>query len=463
MPDRTAGLHAAVRHAETYLAGLDERPVGAAATAAEVRDRLGGPLPEHPTDPAEVIEALATGAEPGLVASAGPRHFGFVVGGALPAALAADWLVSAWDQCAAFHALSPAGSAIEEVAAGWVLDLLGLPATASVGFVTGGQGANTTCLAAARHAVFAAAGWDVERDGLIGAPPLRVFCGEQAHATIHTALRLLGLGADTAVRIPADGQGRMDPEALRHALDDGAGPAIVCAQAGNVATGAFDAFAPIADACAAHGAWLHVDGAFGLWAAAAPRTRHLTHAVERADSWAVDAHKWLNVPYDCAAAIVAHPDAHRAAMRLAGPYLVADPGQRDNTTYVPESSRRARSVPVYAAIRSLGRTGVADMVERNCAQARRMAEHLRAIPGATVLNEVVLNQVLVALPGGDEANRAAVAAIQRDGTCWLGGTTWQGAHVLRVSVSNWATTDDDIDRSAAAIAAVAANGQMPTM
>jgi glutamate/tyrosine decarboxylase-like PLP-dependent enzyme len=453
MPDRTAGLAAAVRHAETYLAGLDERPVAAPATAAEVRDRLGGPLPEHPTDPAEVIEALAVGAEPGLVASAGPRHFGFVVGGALPAALAADWLVSAWDQCAAFHALSPAGAAIEEIAAEWVLDLLGLPATASVGFVTGGQAANTTCLAAARHAVLAAAGWDVERDGLLGAPPLRVLCGEQAHATIHTALRLLGLGAATAVRIRADAQGRMDPEALRHALEDGTGPAIVCTQAGNVATGAFDAFEPIADACAAHGAWLHVDGAFGLWAAAAPATRHLTRAVERADSWAVDAHKWLNVPYDCAAAIVAHPDAHRAAMSLTGPYLVTDPGQRDNTTYVPESSRRARSVPVYAAIRSLGRTGIADMVERNCAQARRMAGHLAAIPGATVLNDVVLNQVLVALPGGDEATRAAITAVQRDGTCWLGGTTWQSAHVLRVSVSNWATTDDDIDRSAAAVTA----------
>lgn len=282
-----------------------------------------------------------------------------------------------------------------------------------------------------------------------------MLCGEQAHATIHTALRLLGLGADTAIRIPADAQGRMDPDALGRTLADGSGPAIVCAQAGNVATGAFDAFEPLADACAAHGAWLHVDGAFGLWAAAAPATRHLTRGVERADSWAVDAHKWLNVPYDCAAAIVAHPDAHRAAMSLTGPYLVADQGQRDNTTYVPESSRRARAVPVYAAIRSLGRTGVADMVERNCAQARRMAAHLGTIPGATVLNDVVLNQVLVALPGGDDANRAAVAAIQRDGTCWLGGTTWQDAYVLRVSVSNWATTDEDIDRSAAAIAAAA--------
>lgn len=446
-----------MRHAETYLAGLGDRPVAAPTSAAAILETLGGPVPEHPADPVEVIEALAAGADSGLVASAGPRHFGFVVGGALPAAVAADWLVSAWDQCAAFHALSPAGAAIEEIASRWVTELLGLPANTSVGFVTGGQGANTTCLAAARHAVLEAAGWDVERNGLIGAPALRVLCGEQAHATIHTALRLLGLGADTAIRIPADRQGRMNPDALRDTLSRDTGPAIVCAQAGNVATGAFDAFDPIADACAAHGAWLHVDGAFGLWAAAAPATRHLTQGVERADSWAVDAHKWLNVPYDCAAAIVAHPDAHRAAMSLTGPYLVADPGERDNTTYVPESSRRARSVPVYAAIRSLGRSGVAEMVERNCAQARRMADRLAAIPGAAVLNDVVLNQVLVALPGGDDANRAAIAAVQRDGTCWVGGTTWQGSHVLRVSVSNWATTDEDIDRSAAAIAAAAAS------
>lgn len=458
-PDRGAALPAAVAHAQAFLAGLDERPVAARVTAPQIVERLGGPVPERGEAPADVIDALVAGADPGLVASAGPRHFGFVVGGALPAALAADWLVSAWDQCAAFHALSPAGAAIEEIAAGWVLDLLGLPPGAGVGFVTGGQGANTTCLAAARHAVLAAAGWDVERDGLIGAPPLRVLCGEQAHATIHTALRLLGLGAETAVRIPADDQGRMDPDALRATLAARSGPTIVCAQAGNVATGAFDAFEPIADACAAHDAWLHVDGAFGLWAAAAPATRHLTRGVERADSWAVDAHKWLNVPYDCAAAIVADADAHRAAMSLAGPYLVADPGRRDNTTYVPESSRRARSVPVYAAIRSLGRSGVAEMVERNCAQARRMAERLRAIPGAAVLNDVVLNQVLVALPGGDDANRAAIAAVQHDGTCWIGGTTWRGAHVIRVSVSNWATTDEDIDRSAAAIAAAASTPQ----
>jgi glutamate/tyrosine decarboxylase-like PLP-dependent enzyme len=453
MPDRTAGLRAAAAHAESFLSTLDDRPVAACADASAVRDRLGGPLPDRGEDPDAVIDALAVGAEPGLVATAGPRHFGFVIGGTLPAALAADWLASAWDQNAAFHSLSPAAAAIEEITSAWTLELLGLPGTASVGFVTGGQGANTTCLAAARNAVLSRHGWDVERDGLIGAPAVRVLCGEQAHATIYTALRLLGLGADTAIRLPADEQGRMDPEALAKALAANDGPTIVCAQAGNVATGAFDAFGPIADACAEHGAWLHIDGAFGLWAAAAPAIRPLTVGVERADSWAVDAHKWLNVPYDSAMAIVADQDAHVAAMSLAGPYLVADPGQRDGTNFVPESSRRARAIPIYAAIRSLGRAGIAEMVERNCAQARRMAGLLAAVPGAAVLNDVVLNQVLVRLPGGDDANRAAVAAVQRDGTCWLGGTTWNGEYVLRVSISNWATTDEDIDRSAAAIAA----------
>lgn len=455
MHDRTAGLSAAAQHARDFLDSLDDRPVAARVDAAGVRDALGGPLPEHGEDPTAVIDALAAGVEPGLVATAGPRHFGFVIGGALPAALAADWLVSAWDQNSAFHALSPAAAAIEEITSAWTVDVLGLPARASVGFVTGGQGANTTCLAAARHAVLAKAGWDVEGDGLIGAPPIGILCGEQAHATIDTALRLLGLGGNTAVRVAADDQGRMRPDALDDALARSSGPTIVCAQAGNVATGAFDAFEPIAEACAAHGAWLHVDGAFGLWAAATPSLRHLTKGVDRADSWAIDAHKWLNVPYDGAMAIVADADAHIAAMSLAGPYLVADAGQRDGTNYVPESSRRARAVPIYAALRSLGRAGVAEIVDRNCAGARRMAERLAAIPGTHILNDVVLNQVLIQLPGGDDANRAAVAAVQRDGTCWLGGTTWNGQYVLRVSVSNWATTDDDIDRSADAIARAA--------
>jgi glutamate/tyrosine decarboxylase-like PLP-dependent enzyme len=455
MRDRTAALDTAIRHAREYLDGLDKRPVAARVDASAVREALGGPLPESGDDPAAVIDALVSGAEPGLVASAGPRHFGFVLGGALPAALAADWLVSAWDQNAAFHSLSPAAAAIEEITAGWALELFGLPPDAAVGFVTGGQAANTTCLAAARHAVLARVGWNVEDDGLIGAPPIQIVCGAQAHATIDTALRQLGLGAATPVRVAVDDQGRMSPSALADALGQSDGPAIVCAQAGNVATGAFDAFGPIADACAARGAWLHVDGAFGLWAAASPALRRHTDDVARADSWAVDCHKWLNVPYDGAMAIVADASALTGAMSLAGPYLVADPGQRDSTNYVPESSRRARVVPMYAALRSLGRSGVAELIERNCALARRMAEKLAAIPGARIVNDVVLNQVLLELSGGDDANRAVVAAVQRDGTCWLGGTTWAGRYVVRVSVSNWSTTDEDVDRSAAAIARAA--------
>ena len=451
--DRTRGLSAAAAHAQRFLATLDERPVAAQADAGRVRELLGGPLSEAGEDPEAVIEALARGADDGIVASAGPRHFGFVTGGSLPAALAADWLVSAWDQNAAFYALSPAAAAIEEIVAEWTLDLLGLPPSASVGFVTGAQGANTTALAAARHAVLARAGWDVERDGLTGAPQVNVVCGEQAHATVFTALRLLGLGAGRAALVEADDQGRMVAEALEQALARRDGPAIVCAQAGNVITGSFDPFEPIADACAAHGAWLHVDGAFGLWVAAAPSKRSLVRGVERADSWAVDAHKWLNVPYDSAMAIVADGEAHRAAMGLAASYLVTGPGRRDSTNYVPESSRRARAIPVWAALRSLGRGGVAEIVERNCAQARRMADRLAEIPGAEILNDVVLNQVLVRFPGGDEGNRAAVEAIQREGTCWLGGTEWNGEAVVRLAFSNWATTDADVDRSAAAIAA----------
>jgi glutamate/tyrosine decarboxylase-like PLP-dependent enzyme len=458
MTDRTSALGAAAAHAERFLTTLDERPVAASADAAAVRAALGGPLPERGEDPVAVIDALAAGAEPGVMATAGPRYFGFVIGGALPAALAADWLVSAWDQCAAFHSLSPAAAGIEEIVNEWSLDLLGLPAGASVGWVTGAQAANITCLAAARHAVLDRVGWDVGRRGLAGGPPLRVIVGEQAHVTLLAALRLLGLGTDTAARVAVDGQGRMRPDALAAALAGGDGPGIVCAQAGNVATGAFDPFEPIADACAEHGAWLHVDGAFGLWAAASPGLRGLVRGAERADSWGVDAHKWLNVPYDAALAIVADPAAHAAAMTLAASYLVAGAGLREPTNYVPESSRRARAVPAYAALRSLGRAGVRELVERNCAQARRMAERLAAIPGARILNDVVLNQVLVRLPGGDAATRAAIAAVQRDGTCWLGPTTWDGAEALRIAISNWSTTDADIDRSAAAIARAVAAG-----
>ena len=453
--DRAEALERAAAHARNFLDGLDERPVAAPVEPAALRDTLGGSLPDEGEDPRAVIDALVAGVEPGLVATAGPRYFGFVIGGALPAALAADWLVSAWDQNAGMHVMSPAAAAIEEATAGWVLNLLGLPPSASIGFVTGAQGANTTALAAARHAVLGRAGWDVERDGLNGAPRVNVLCGEQAHVTIAAALRLLGLGAGTAIAVEADEQGRMRPERLEELIAPLDGPTIVCAQAGNVNTGAFDPFGPIADVCANRGAWLHVDGAFGLWAGASASTRPLVDGVERADSWAVDAHKWLNVPYDAALAIVADPTVHAASMSIAASYLQLDRGERDGTDFVPEASRRSRAIPVYAALRSLGRRGLADLVERNCAQARRMAERLAAVAGFEVLNDVVLNQVLVRFPGGDAANRAAIAAIQRDGTCWLGGTEWRGRHVARISFSNWSTTDIDVDRSAEAIVAAA--------
>jgi len=445
-------LDVAREHARAFLTDVDRRPVATPVDGPSLRDALDHPLADEGLDPAAVIDELVRDADPGLTATAGPRYFGFVIGGSLPAALAADWLVSTWDQCAGFYVLSPAAAVIEEITARWLLELLDLPAGASVGFTTGAQGANTTGLAAARHHVLAEVGWDVERNGLIGAPPLAILAGAEAHATVVRALRLLGLGADSVVRIEADGQGRMRPDALDRALAAAEGPAIVCAQAGNVNTGAFDPLAEIADVCDGR-AWLHVDGAFGLWAAAAPSKRSLLAGADRADSWALDAHKWLNVPYDAAAAIVAHPEAHTGAMSLAAAYLAADDVQRDATNFVPESSRRARAIPIYAALRSLGRRGVAELVERTCAHARRFAERLGAEPTIEVLNDVVLNQVLIRVADDDEATRAVIADVQRDGTCWIGGTVWNDRAAIRISVSSWATSADDVDRSAAAIAA----------
>jgi glutamate/tyrosine decarboxylase-like PLP-dependent enzyme len=429
------------RHAEAFLAGVGERPVAARSGAEGLR--VG--LTDDGVPAATVIDELVAAADPGIVASAGGRFFGFVTGGSLPVALAADWLTAAWDQNGGLYACGPAAATVEEVVEAWVLDVLGLPATASVGLVTGAQGANVTCLAAARDTVLARAGWDSVQDGLTGAPAVTVLCGEEAHVTVFTALRLLGLGMGTARRVPVDGQGAMDPEALRRELDAVEGPAIVCAQAGNVNTGACDPLGPIADACAGR-AWLHVDGAFGLWAAAAPARRALVAGLERADSWATDAHKWLNVPYDSGLAIVADRAAHRRAMGITAAYL-APSEHRENFDYVPESSRRARGFAVYAALRCLGRRGVADLVERCCAHAARMAE-LLAAGGAEVLNDVVLNQVLVSF---GERTADVIAAAQRDGTCWVGGTVWRGRPAMRVSISGWATTAEDVERSAAAI------------
>jgi glutamate/tyrosine decarboxylase-like PLP-dependent enzyme len=434
-------LAQAARHAEAFLAGVGERPVAARSGA----DGLRVELTDEGVPAARVIDELVAAADPGIVASAGGRFFGFVTGGSLPVALAADWLTAAWDQNGGLYVCGPAAATAEEVVEAWVLDVLGLPADASVGLVTGAQGANVTGLAAARDTVLARAGWDCVEDGLIGAPAITVLCGEEAHVTVFTALRLLGLGMSTARRVAVDGQGAMDPSALARELESVDGPAIVCAQAGNVNTGACDPLAAIADACAGR-AWLHVDGAFGLWAAAAPARRGLVAGLERADSWATDAHKWLNVPYDSGLAIVADRAAHRRAMTIAASYL-APSEHRENFDYVPESSRRARGFAVYAALRCLGRRGVAELVERCCAHAARMAE-LLAAGGAEVLNDVVLNQVLVSF---GERTPDVIAAAQRDGTCWVGGTVWRGRPAMRVSVSGWATTDEDVERSAAAI------------
>ncbi len=436
-------------HARTWFETLPARPVRASASSEQLRASLGGPLPENGAPPAAVIGALISAGNVGTVASAGPRYFGFVVGGSVPAALAADWLVSTWDQNACTFVHSPLASTIEQITGSWLRDLAGLPPAMSVGFVTGGHMANFTSLACARHAVLRKAGWDIEADGLNGAPPIDICVNEESHYTIVLALRLLGLGSARMRKIPADEQGRMRANCLATALRETSGPCIVCAQAGNVNTGAFDPLSNIADAAQERGAWLHVDGAFGLWAAAAPQHAHLVRGIERADSVASDAHKWLNVPYDCGLVLCADEAAHRSAMSLAAAYILATGAERDPHEFVPEESRRARAIPVYAALCSLGRRGVAELIERNCRQARRFCEALRAA-GFAVLNEVVLNQVLVSF-GAPEQTHATIAAIQQDGTCWCGATVWQGRTAMRISVSNWSTTDDDVERSIDAI------------
>jgi len=448
--------------ADEFVAGLAERRVGPRAGVEDLRRALGGPLSDDPIDPVEVVTALARAADPGLVASAGPRYFGFVTGGSVPAALAADWLASAWDQNAGMYVQSPAASVIEETAAGWLLQLLGFSPDAGIGFVTGATMANFTGLAAGRHEVLRRVGWDVEQDGLQGAPRLRVLAGAEAHATVFAALRLLGLGSRGVRLVEADGQGRMRADRLRAALAGERTPTLICAQAGNVNTGAFDPLAEIADLAAEHGAWLHVDGAFGLWAAASPARREQVRGLERADSCATDGHKWLNVPYDSGLVIVADAAAQRAAMSAGAAYFVAGAqGERDGMQWVPEFSRRARALPIYAALRSLGRRGVADLIERCCGYAAHLAQRLAAAPGVEILNDVVLNQVLVRFspPGGGDADaftRAVIQAVQEEGTCWAGGTVWQGRAAMRLSISGWMTTDHDVERSADAILRCAA-------
>ena len=444
-------------HAADFVATLDTRPVRAAADVESLTAALGGPLPERGAAPEDVVAALVEAADPGLVAIPSGRYFGFVIGGAVPAAVAADMLASVWDQNAGLYVAGPAAAVVEEVCRGWLAELLGLPSGVSVAYVTGCQMAHVTALAAARHKVLADAGWDVAAKGLAGGPAITVVVGAKRHVTVDRALRLLGIGAASLAVVGADDQGRMRVDELRALLASTSGPTIVCAQAGEVNTGAFDAIDEIADAVAGTGAWLHVDGAFGLWAAASPELRHLVRGSERADSWTTDGHKWLNVPYDSGLAFCAHPDAHRAAMGVTAAYLAHtdDKRERDEMDWTPEFSRRARGFAVYAALRSLGRSGVAELVERCCRHARRFAAELDAA-GATILNDVVLNQVLVRF-GDGERTRRVIAAVQDDGTCWLGGTEWDGEHAMRISVSSWRTTDEDVDRSVGAILAAAAS------
>jgi glutamate/tyrosine decarboxylase-like PLP-dependent enzyme len=445
MDDRRALLELAAAIAGDYLDGLEQRPVFPQVTPEELAAALGGPLPDGPVDARQVVTELASAADAGIVAMGSGRYFGFVIGGALPASLAADWLASAWDQNAGLYVGGPSASIVEQVVREWVVDLLGLPAESSIGLVTGTQMAHVTGLAAARFHVLDAVGWDVGRDGLAGAPKVRVLVGAKRHVTVDRALRLLGLGAPTIVE--ADDQGRMLAEALRDALAGEQGPTIVCAQAGEVNTGAFDPLNELADACEAAGAWLHVDGAFGMWAAVSPQLRHLVAGIERADSWTTDAHKWLNVPYDSGIVLCAHPESHRAAMTVQAEYLIQDEGERrvrDQLDWVPEFSRRARGFAVYAALRSLGRSGLTELVERCCAGATRFARGIAELDGAEVLNEVVLNQVLFRFRD-DAQTDAVLERVQKSGRIWASATVWDGRKAIRLSVSNWQTDEAEIE------------------
>ena len=443
--------------ASEYLTSLGERPIRASASLEKLRSALRVGLEDKSLPALQIIEELAAGAGPGLVGTQSPRYFGFVIGGALDAAIAADWLTSVWDQNAAGYPGGPAAAVVEEVACEWLLDILGLPDDAGVGLTTGCQMAHFTCLAAARHRMLANAGWDVEADGLFAAPPIRVLVGAKAHTTVFAALRMLGLGSRRVELVAADDQGRMHASELARLLSAGDGPAIVIAQAGEVNTGAIDAMAAITRLAREHGAWCHVDGAFGLWAAASPKLRVLVEGIAKADSWATDAHKWLNVPYDCGVAIVRDRTAHAAAMNsFVGAEYIPQPqhDERYQAEWVPEFSRRARGFAVYAALRELGRGGVAALVERCCGCARLMAEELARDPRVTVLNNVVLNQVLLRFVcDGANVTDEVIDNTQREGTCWMSGTNWDGEPAMRISVCNWRTTEDDIRRSAKAILA----------
>jgi len=444
-------LEEAARRARGYLDELDERPVYPTPEALAKLASFDEQLPEGPGDPLETLSLLDEAGSPATVASAGGRYFGFVIGGSLPAALAANWLAGAWDQNAGLGAASPIAVKLEAVALQWLLDVLRLPVGCGGGFVSGATMANFGGLAAARHALLERLGWDVEAQGLFGAPPITVVVGEEVHVSLLKALSLLGLGRERVVRVPVDKQGRMRPDDLPSIH----GPAIVCIQAGNVNSGAFDPAAEICHIAHQNGAWVHVDGAFGLWAAAAPTRAHLVAGVDQADSWATDAHKWLNVPYDSGLVFCRDAGALRGALsHNPAAYLIGG-SQREPMEYTPEMSRRARGVEVWAALRSLGRSGLAELVERCCRHAARFAEELAAA-GYEVLNQVQLNQVLVSF-GDSQKTKRVIGALQQDGVCWCGGTVWQGHTAMRISVSSWATSDEDVERSLESILRTAAN------
>lgn len=444
-------LQSAAERAIQYLEKAPDRRVAPTPEAVEALRAFEEPLPDGPSSPEEVVAMLDGIGSAATMGMAGPRFFGWVIGGALPAALASNWLASAWDQNAGLFVASPIATILEEVSLSWLLDALGLPAGSGGAFVTGATMANFTALAAARHAVLERVGWDVESRGLFGAPEIQVVAGEEAHPSLFKSLGMLGMGRDRVTLVPADSQGRMQAGRLPELKP----PAIVCLQAGNVNSGAFDPAGEIIPNAREHSAWIHVDGAFGLWAAASPEYRHLAGGFAAADSWATDAHKWLNVPYDSGLAFVRSADALCSAMSLSAAYLPQGE-HREPSQYVPELSRRARGIDIWAALKSLGRSGLAELVERCCRCAKRFAEGLSAM-GFEVLNDVVLNQVLVSF-GTPERTQRVIAGIQEDGTCWCGGTVWQGRHAMRISVSSWATTEADVDRSLEAMRRVATSG-----
>lgn len=442
-------LNETAERAIRYIESLPERPVAPSLQAIQALEGFRKPLPSSPTDPLELLRQLDELGSPATMAMPGPRFFGFVIGGALPATVAANWLAAAWDQNSGLYNSTPVTAELEQIALGWLLDILQLPPETGAGFVTGATVANFTALAAARHGVLARAGWNVEADGLFGAPPITVITGAEAHPTVYKSLGMLGLGRSRVIKVPVDEQGRVRVEALP-AIH---GPTIVCLQAGNVNTGSFDPVAEICDIAHKSGAWVHVDGAFGLWARASPTHAYLAEGLEAADSWATDAHKWLNVPYDSGIAFVRDADSLRASLAITAEYLPTETKHRNPSDFTPELSRRGRGIEVWAALASLGRSGVAEMIDRNCKQARRFAEGF-ASAGYEVLNDVVLNQVLVSFGAPEKTNRV-ISEIQSDGTCWCGGTIWQGKTAMRISVSCWSTTDADVERSLDAMLRIA--------